>query len=62
MIAELSYRVAEMAGHFIQSLMTKEQGDRAKARQLLDELVTRYPKSNFLVSGRRLRAELEGAP
>ncbi len=47
---------------FWQALASKNDNDPVEARRLLVELIDKYPRSNFLASGKRLLAELDAPP
>ena len=45
---------------FWQALACRNRGELQRAKALLEELLRKYPRSNFGVSGRRMLAELTG--
>jgi tetratricopeptide (TPR) repeat protein len=47
---------------FWEALAYKSHGELARAKALLEEMLRKYPRSNFLASGRRLLAELTHSP
>ena len=47
---------------FWQALMAKEEGDAAHATAVLEDLLERFPQSNFARSSKSLLAELKGQP